>query len=701
MNSLNSLNSSSGFSKESLLTTNVTHSGITSQFEQSVTLSPSLNSPFRKVFKTTPEMKNEFVKFLKTIFYILDEEKVIAEMDRILSDPNKTDEDIYKELQQNIGNLKKRFPLFHKIKSLFVLKNGMKEQIAELTQGMYKKQFQNYLEIYDRRYFNVLKKIGMPLKENAIAVCDTDSINFTDRLQAGSVFSKYPYQKHVALNDPDCENPLANPEKTHLAINEEKVANESIDVIACLGGLHHVPLDRVDAFTDSLHRVLKPGGLLLFRDHDANKDDLEAIASVVHSFVNITEVSWEVESKEIRNFKSMEYWKEFLKNHGFSQISTKQLVLKDDPTANTMVAFIKTAESVADLQETMRYRCDYARPKQATRSTWIEWGNVRFSEQYAEFIQDHDDCGFDYIGHFRQHWQHFYHFVKECINDKEIKLKDLIFSDDMAMNLFILTTASIQCSLNAIVNLPNMAVARWKHGKNWRSIKNLNKTDLERFHAKTTLEYSQFIQHTPFYMFDNIGKIKEMWRTIWSSKENLSIKLSSTLNAMSSTLSFLVNAAISTPVRAIYTSETNQEPDTIQMIIKDPNNELQAVINQWEQEKDIINNKNHTIKLLLESKDGHKLISVPRYRPFTKICSYMNEKLSLCPIEIGGQKEISIDVLFKKGENLSFIDGTRVVYELEKLQDTEQRRYVTYQVQMKALKSFHEQAKESIIYIHA
>ena len=660
--------------------------------------SPPVNSAFRRVF-TSDELKNQFVKFLKTIFYVLDEKKVLAKMDEILSDLAKTDEEVYKELQHNIVGLKKRVPLFHKIKSLFVLKKGMETQAAELTQGMNKTHFQNYLEIYDRRYLKTLQAIGMPLKGQAVAVCNSGVVTFADRLQAGAVLSKYPYKTHIPLNDLDCVDPFATPEKTHKAISQMDVPNESMDVVACLGGLHHVPFARRDVFTDSIHRVLKPGGLLLFRDHDAKTEDLKAIASVVHSFVNVTdEVSWEVEEKEVRDFRSMEQWADFLKIYGFTQISTKELVLEDDPTANAMAAFIRTPKNVDELKQSMLYRSDYVRPKQGTRATWIEWGNVRSAEQYAEFIQTHHDYAFDYIGHFRQHWKHFYHYVKECIKDKEVSLKDLIFSDNMAMNLFILTTASIQCSLSAIANIPSRMVARWKHGKNWRNVNNL--TELEKFHAKTALEYSQFIQHTPFYMFDNLGKIQEMWKTIWNSKEGLGTQLGSALSAVGSTLGFLANAVIAAPVRAIYTAESNQEPDTIQMIVKDANNDLQKVIDQWEKEKDPELNKNYKIEVLIETEDGHKLISVPRYRSFTKICSYIAKQATLVPIEIGGQTEISIDVLLNKEETLPAMEGVYQVYELEKLQDAEQRRYVTYQVQMEALKFFQNTAKESIVYLH-
>jgi len=71
---------------------------------------PSQTSPFRTVFGSEV-LRGEFVKFLKTIFYQLDDAKVLKEMDRILADPKKTDKEVYEELVQNIDHMRKRFPM--------------------------------------------------------------------------------------------------------------------------------------------------------------------------------------------------------------------------------------------------------------------------------------------------------------------------------------------------------------------------------------------------------------------------------------------------------------------------------------------------------------------------------------------------------------------------------------------------------------
>lgn len=658
---------------------------------------PASPSTFRQVFQTTDQMKTEFVKFLKTIFFQLDEKKVLQEMEKLLADPNKTDEEIYKHLQSNINALKKSNAFLHRLWSLFVLKAGMGKQGAELMKGFNAKEFHNYLEVYDRRYAKTLRSYAhLPLDGKVVAVCDNPKVEFGDRLQAGAILSSFPYKQHVSLNDADCQDPLSQPEKTHKPIPAEEVQDQSIDLIGCLGGLHHVPADRMDAFADSLQRTLKPGGVILFRDHDVVTPELKSIASLVHTFVNIAgDVSWEVESKEVREFKSMDEWTRIMERHGFTRISPKSLVLKDDPTANAMTAFVKTPKTVDELKAAINYRSDCTRPKEGTRATWIEWGNVRSSKQYAQFIQNHHSYAFDYIGHMRQHWKHFYHFVKETLNDKDADKKISMQFDNLAMNLFILNTATIQLGIGALSSLPSAAMARWKHGENWREVCDLSA--LEKFEAQTELEYSNFIDHTPFYSFDYLGKIKEMWKTVAKAQEPITTKVSSFLGAAVSSVGFLAKAAISAPIRNFYTSEANVEPDTVKILVKDPNNELDGVIERWEMTKGP-HDKNLKMEVLFSTTDGHKLVSVPRYRPFTEICKEVAKTSQLSIVEIGGQSQVSVDVIMQKETGAPRIEGARFIYEMDRLQDPERKKYVTYQVNLVALKNFLRQT--NVEYIH-
>lgn len=674
-----------------------------------ITSDPQATSDFRRVFQTSDEIKNAFVKFLKTIFYQLDDKKVLALMEQLLANPHKSDEEIYKELVVNIQSTKKKFPFIFRLWSLFVLKHGMGRQTAQLMKGFQSNMFHNYMEIYDRRYVKTIRKMAkLPLDGNIVAVCNNPKVGISDKIQASALISSYPYKQHVALNDSDCKDPFLQPEKTHKPIGDEVVDN-TIDLIACLGGLHHIPSNRVEAFTQSLHRKLKPGGVILMRDHNVqeqegstklSKDDIRAIAAVVHTFVNAADgVSWEVENKEVREFKSADEWKAFMQAHGFTPISNQTLVLKDDPTENAMMAFIKTPTSFEELRQVINYRNDCTRPKDGTRATWIEWGNVRFAKQYASYIQNHHAYAFDYIGHMRQHWKHFFYYLKESVKDPEVNLKDLLLSDNIAMNLFILLTTTAQCTLGAITTAPSAGIARWRYGNNWRDVCHLS--SLEKFEAENEKSYSEFIDHTPFYMYPYIDKMKQMWKTVLNPSNRIMARFTDSLNAIPSTIAFVAKALISAPVRSIYTAEANLEPDTIKILISDPHNELDGVIARWEKEKNANTDQKLKIEVLHHTPDGYKLVSMPRYRPFTKICGYLSETSSLKLLEIGGQKEISVDIVLNKNQANPQIEGSQFIYALDKLQDSQQKQYLTYQVHVAALKHFQKIVTlENIEYIH-
>ncbi len=658
-------------------------------------------SSFRAVFGSD-HLKSDFAKFLKTIFYQLDEKKVFEMMGKILSDPSKSDQQIYEELVAGIDGMRKRFPaLFHKLKALSVLQEGMGAQAAQLMRGFRGEEFHNYMEIYFRRYFETIKKTAyLALDGKVFDVSDKPySGSIKERLEAGSLLSSYPYQTHVPLNDSDCKSPERQPEKTHKPIGEE-APDGSTDLIACLGGLHHIPKERVGAFVDSMFRKLKPGGVVLLRDHDVTTPSLWAIASVVHSFVNAADgVAWDVEKSEVREFHSAEYWTRFMEGHHFTRISPDNLILKDDPTQNGMMAFVRNPTNLSELQQAAQYRKDCVRSPDGTRATWIEWGNVRYSKQFAEFTQTRHAYAFDYIGHLKQHWNYFSSYITE--SRKDLPLRDMIFAgnfaltDNFAMNLFILVSTTLQCVTGYLGSVPNRVVARLRDGVEWRNATDL--TALEKYEAQVEKEYAEYIDHTPFYMFPYLSKIRGLWTAIWNSNESKSTKLMSAFSATTTTLSLALKAAVCAPVRSMYTKNGQYvEPESVSILIHDPFHQFQTG-ERW------IGGKAHHIKVIYQTPDGHKLVSIPRYRPFTELCKELASNGGVRLLQIGSQPKVTVDVIYKKGEETLHprLEGLKVLYEMDKLQDAEQRRYATYQVNVDALADFERMVGvERIEYIH-
>lgn len=667
-------------------------------------------SPFRTVFQTTEVMRMEFAKFLNTIFYQLDGKKVLDLMQEIINDPNnqnKTDEDIYNEILTKISRAKRRLPFLLQLVALSVLKNGLGRQIKQLMQGFDPKKFNNYMEIYDRRYVSTIRTIAkFSLRGSIIAVSNIPNVGFINRIEAGALFSRYPY-KHVPLNDEDCENPLLTPDKTNCPIQSTYVGDNEIDLIACLGGLHHIPEERMEPFVASMHRTLRPGGVLLLREHDViesnqspahlTKEEMIAMACVVHSFVNAAAgQSWDVEKAELRYFQGVSEWSAFMQQMGFTPISKASLVLKDDPTENRMFAFIKSPQDLTELRTAIDYRNDCKRPRWGSRATWIEWANVGYAQHYANHIAYCPSYSFDYMGHMRQHWSHFYYFAKESLKDNQVSRVHSLFNEGILMNLFILSTTSVECVLGAMTSLPSKGIAKFKYGENWRS-RWSHLTALELLDIRFAREYADGINTVPFYSHPYIGRIKEVWSTLLDPKDSYFTKLFGLTTIASSSLRFLAMGIVSAPIRYFYTQEANREPEAVKILIKDRNNQIEGMIEKWNTEKkDRSDSLQGSIEVIYAAKDGHKLVSIPRYRAFTQIFKHLSQ-LDVKLLEIGGQSEISVALLVKSTFDESQIQTSRKIYELKSLQD-EDKRYLIYQVGVAQLKKFQLEVGVNNIY---
>lgn len=648
-------------------------------------------SPYRCIFQTEPQLRVQFAKFLNTIFFQLDEKKVFALIDAILADPHKSDEQIYKELIAKIDTAKKSYPLLSQLWALSVLKKGMGEQASSILASFNGSKINDYLEVYDRRYVKTLQKMAnLSLKGQKIAFCDADKVTLSTRIESGSLLARYPYTRHICLNQADCTNPLEQTEKTYLPLSADRVSESSLDCIACLGGLHHVPSSHQEAFVASLSNAMRPGGVLLFRDHDVVNDHLKAIASVVHSFVNASDkVSWDIESKEIRDFKSIDDWTGLFQKHGFIPITSDKKVLKDDPTENAMVAFIKAPGNVEELEKAAVLRKNFIQAPEASRSTWIEWGNVRYSQRYAEFIQDHHAYAFDYIGHLKQHWIHYKNYIKECRKNPLISFSDLFFSENGITALFILLTASVQLSMNYITSLPSQLIARIRFGSKWREVVNL--TTLEKFQAKTEKEYASFIVHTPYFQFPWLQTMRNMWQCIWQSKESIGVKLSNSICAIVPSLGYLTTAVIAFVSKMVFGASFEQER-RIEMIIQDPQN----CLNQIQQD-----NPDLKIEVVLQTTDKAKLICLPRYMPMTNFIKKMSQYDSMKIVSIANNKSAPIDLLLSSGDQLQQIQGASMVYEMPVLQDPDNKRYAHYDVEVSSILEFIKASTtEKVLYVH-
>src|SRR5205823_2660175 len=76
-------------------------------------------------------------------------------------------------------------------------------------------------------------------------------------------------------------------------LDSNGIAPGSIDLVTSFIGLHHCPPDLLDGFVQSIHRILRPGGLFIIRDHNAGTPQMATFCSLVHTVFNAgLGVSW-------------------------------------------------------------------------------------------------------------------------------------------------------------------------------------------------------------------------------------------------------------------------------------------------------------------------------------------------------------------------------------------------------------------------
>ena len=119
------------------------------------------------------------------------------------------------------------------------------------------------------------------------------------------------------------------------------IADASLDLVTCYIGLHHMTVERLEPFLQSIARVLRPGGRLIVRDHDVRDESMRAMVSLAHTVFNAgLGESWETNQAELRFFEPVQTWVRRLDAAGFDD-SGHRLLQANDPTDNVLLCFIK------------------------------------------------------------------------------------------------------------------------------------------------------------------------------------------------------------------------------------------------------------------------------------------------------------------------------------------------------------------------
>lgn len=110
------------------------------------------------------------------------------------------------------------------------------------------------------------------------------------------------------------------------------VADGSVDIVFCMVSLHHMTDETINRALGEIKRVLRPGGRLLIKEHNATADNLRYIYWEHHLY-HVLDMAmsrgmdggsgdWKDYCEQsVNNFKSAEQWQELITDAGFNHVA--------------------------------------------------------------------------------------------------------------------------------------------------------------------------------------------------------------------------------------------------------------------------------------------------------------------------------------------------------------------------------------------
>jgi SAM-dependent methyltransferase len=300
---------------------------------ETMTNSSAQTSDFRAIYDDVVS-QDAFYKFLQNIYHLYPEDRFHSLIKQACSE-NDGDEAIYRAVQSGLPGIK---PFLADVRfglpALFKQKQEMARQTLELLGD--RRKIDGYLEIGSAgRYISELRKhvqlSGPLVLVNDVAPTNSP-VDIAERGQLGKLGTFVPLNDYAPLPAPG--------DRTAPALRGGAIADQSMELVTCYIGLHHVPLEKLSPFLASIARVLKPGGIFILRDHDVKTPQMHHLVALAHSVFNAgLAVPWQVNAAELRYFVSVDEWVKRLAAYGLRDMG-KRLLQAHDPTDNVLLGFV-------------------------------------------------------------------------------------------------------------------------------------------------------------------------------------------------------------------------------------------------------------------------------------------------------------------------------------------------------------------------
>lgn len=281
-------------------------------------------SNFKRIYDT-PADRRDFRLFLQNVFHLYPDDKFHALITALTAEYG-SDGEIYRHLAARLPEITPRLSaLTYAVPALRKQKAEMAQQTVRLLGE--RRRATGYVEIGTTgRYLNGLK-VKADIRGPIYVVNDAAPIySAEDIIERGQIRKIGTYVDMTGYREFD---------RGH-------IAPESIGLVTNYIGFHHAPADRLDGFVRAIHRVMKPGGRLIVRDHDVDGERMDAMVGLAHDVFNAgVGIPWDDNTAQIRNFRSLVDLKDYLEARGFQRAERLEFQ-QGDPTRNGLMLFTKS-----------------------------------------------------------------------------------------------------------------------------------------------------------------------------------------------------------------------------------------------------------------------------------------------------------------------------------------------------------------------
>jgi SAM-dependent methyltransferase len=169
-------------------------------------------------------------------------------------------------------------------------------------------------------------------------------------------------------------------------------SDNSFDLITCLMVLHHIPKNNLNFLLREINRVMKPGGILILREHDVHTYEQSYLLNVMHDFYDYVWTDNPIEKSDQwdAEYKSSKEWTSLLQNNNFVPRESPNIYFGDkNPYFMYYCSYVKQIsipiKNMFRILPNKMHRKKYHRRTKEVKNV-LHWGQRKLLLSEIEFL---------------------------------------------------------------------------------------------------------------------------------------------------------------------------------------------------------------------------------------------------------------------------------------------------------------------------